>query len=82
MGKLGRGSEDKVKPVLKKGLKDSHPYVRSEAVSGLAFLKITDAIPDMMPLLDDSEKNTYNISSRISWDKTTAFTTTVQPGHA
>ena len=62
VGKLGRGSEDKVKPVLKKGLKDSHPYVRSEAVSGLAFLKITDAIPDMMPLLDDSEKNTYNLS--------------------
>lgn len=62
LGKMGRNQEGKIKPALMKGLKDSHPYVRSEAVSAIASLKIMDAIPDMIPLLDDSEKNTYQIS--------------------
>jgi len=62
VGKLGRDHEDKVKPVLLEGLKDPHPYPRSEALSALAYMKATDALPEIMPLLDDSEKNTYQIT--------------------
>lgn len=59
---LGRGKEATITPLFVKALKDPHPYVRSEAVSALARIKSLDSIPEMMAMLDDSEKNTYDIS--------------------
>lgn len=60
-GSLARGSEEKVTPLFVKALKDPHPYVRSEAASALGRIKSLKSIPEMMPLVDDSEKNTYDI---------------------
>lgn len=61
VGHLGRGKEASITPLLVKALKDPHPYVRSEAIGALAQIKSLESIPEMMPLLDDPERNTYDI---------------------
>lgn len=43
-------------------LKDPNPYVRSEAASALADLRNVASASKLAPLLDDKEKNTYDIS--------------------
>jgi hypothetical protein len=42
-------------------LKDGHPYVRSEAAGAVASLKREASIHQLMNMIEDSEKNTYDI---------------------
>lgn len=42
-------------------LKDGNPYVRSSAIKALASTRDTKVIPTLMTLIDDKEKNTYDI---------------------
>lgn len=48
--------------LIEKLLDDKHPFVRSSAASAMGKLKRTSAIPKMIEMLSDSEKNTYDIA--------------------
>ena len=42
-------------PVLVKALKDSNPKVRTQAAQSLEKIQATDAVPDLIALLEDAE---------------------------
>lgn len=62
MASLGLGDSESVASTLVESLKDPHPFPRSEALLGLGFIKFTPAIPDMMPLLEDSQECVYELT--------------------
>lgn len=49
--------ESKLEPMLS----DRHPYVRSQAALGLASLGHWNAVPRLMPLLNDRSANSYEL---------------------
>lgn len=64
------GQKTKAGDLIEPMLADGHPYVRSEAATAIGTLKRTSAVPAMMKLLDDKEKNTHDISGWTQLDGT------------
>jgi hypothetical protein len=54
------GDKEALAKEIVAALKDQNPYVRSVAASSLARLVKTKAVADIMPLLKDSARNTYD----------------------
>jgi HEAT repeat protein len=59
-GRLGAGKPQVVEEVVAL-LKDDHPFTRSAACSALAHMGDLGAVHAIIKLVDDSEKNTYDI---------------------
>ncbi len=67
-----RFAKDKdVVDIAMKALDDKHPYVRSEAAGTLRYARHKPAIHKLVKLLDDKEKNTYDIRGFKKLDGTT-----------
>jgi HEAT repeat protein len=60
VGRLGAGNEDVVREI-EALLADPHPFTRSAACAALAHLGDLGSIHKLMKLMDDTEKNTYDI---------------------
>ena len=67
-----RSAEEKEEygTLIEKMLDDKHPFVRSIAARAMGSMKRTSALPRMMELLDDTEKNTYDIKGFKKLDGT------------
>jgi tRNA A-37 threonylcarbamoyl transferase component Bud32 len=57
-------------PLLMNLLDDKHPFTRSAAASALGRVKYHKALPKLVTLLDDKEKNTYDIGGWEQLDGT------------
>lgn len=56
------GSErEQLAPRLEAMLGDPHPFVRSQALLGLAYLRRLEVVPRLMPLLSDRSSNSYEL---------------------
>jgi hypothetical protein len=60
VGRLGAGKED-VAADLEALLEDENPFTRSAAASALAHMGHLASVPKILKLVDDTEKNTYDI---------------------
>jgi len=60
---MARSDEEKAAAVadVKPLLKDEDAFVRSAAAKALGYTGMKDVVPDIVALLDDTEKNTYDI---------------------
>jgi hypothetical protein len=57
---LSDAERDAIVQCLQRAIKDTSPWVRTEAVFGLGFLGTSRSIPAIIPLLDDQDVNVIN----------------------